>query len=151
RIAARAVALEQPVDVSGRVAHERERARADLCGDELTRAARPDGLPRLRVEELTEEVASMEVHPVVDAALARERADLRLAAVVEELDAEHRPELRPQARRQQLRGGEAHAIVEVTAGIEAHLPRRVAQVGKEARRAGVDRGAVVACDLHLEL
>src|SRR5207248_1003700 len=55
-----------------------------------------------------------------------------------------------QRRRERLGGREADPVVEVAAGVEAHLARRVAEVGEEARRAGVHRRAPGARHLHLE-
>ena len=80
----------------------------------------------------------MEVHAFVHAALARERTDLGLAAVVEELDAERVAELTSELRCEQLGRREADAIREVLPRVEAHLAGGVAEVREEARRAGVD-------------
>ena len=92
----------------------------------------------------------MEVHPVVRAALAGERPDLRLTAVIVELDPEGGLELPAERRRQGLGGREADAVVEVAARVESHLARGVAEVGEEARRPGVDRRSPRARHLHLE-
>ena len=84
------------------------------------------------------------------AALAGERPDLRLTAVIVELDPEGGLELPAEPRRQGLGGREADAVVEVAARVESHLARGVAEVGEEARRPGVDRRSPRARHLHLE-
>ena len=78
--------------------------------------------------------------------LARHRADLGLADVVEELDAEGRAEPLAERRRERLGGREADPIGEG----ERHLARGVGEVGEEARRARVHGRAIVVCDLDLE-
>ena len=88
----------------------------------------------------------MEVHARVRAGLARDRADLRLADVVEELDAERRLELLAERRGQRLGGRETDAVREP----EPHLARGVGEVRKEARRARVHGRAVVVRDLDLQ-
>src|SRR5439155_1054311 len=94
-----------------RSASVRQSASASAGGrDQLTRAARADGRAALRVQELAEEVVRVEVHARVHAALARHRADLRLADVVEKLDTERRLELLAERRRQRLGGREADAV-----------------------------------------
>src|SRR5207247_4112722 len=103
-VAAGARLSEELEDVARRVAHERQRARPELGGNQLARTARRDRLARLDVEELAEQVAGVEVHPVVRAALAGERPDLRLTAVIVELDPEGGLELPAERRRQGLGG-----------------------------------------------
>src|SRR5262245_31734561 len=93
----------------------------------------------------------MEVHAVVDAALAGERPDLRLAAVVEQLDAEGVLEIAAQRRRQRLRGREPDAVGEIAARVEPERARRVAQVGEEARRPRVHGRAPRLGELDLQL
>ncbi len=147
RVAARARLGDEPEHVARGVAHERQRVGAELGRDQLARAVGTDGLAALRVEEFAEEVAGVEVHAVVHPALAGERTDLRLAAVVEQLDAEGRLEVAAQRGRERLGRRKPDAVAEP----EPHRARHVAQAREEARRAGVDARPVVVCDLHLQL
>ncbi len=80
------------------------------------------------------------------AALARDRADLRLADVVEKLEAERRLKRLAERRRQRLGGREADAVREP----EPHLARGVGEVREEARRARVHAGGVVVRNLDLQ-
>src|SRR2546428_10570205 len=97
RVAARARAGGEAVRGARRVADEREGVTPELGRDQLADAARADRRAALRVQELAEKVPRVEVHALVHAALAGDRADLRLADVVEELDADRR--LKPLAER----------------------------------------------------
>src|SRR5262249_10553521 len=114
-IAAGARPGDEPVRVPGRVADEREGMPSELRRDELADLARPDGLTALRIEELAEEILRMEMHAVVHATLARDGTDLRLADVIEELDAERRLQIAPERGGQRLGSREADAVAEVAA------------------------------------
>src|SRR5262249_49162634 len=141
---------EEPEDVARGVAHQRQRAGAELGGDQLAGAAGYHGLARLRTEELAEQVPGVQVHALVRTTLAGERPDLRLAAVIQELDAEGVLEIAAQRRRQRLGAREADAVREVAARIEPQLAGRVAEIGEEARCTGVDGRAPGARQLDLE-
>ena len=149
-IAARARARQQAEDVSGRVPHERQRARSELRRDQLAGPARFHRLAASPDRETRRRGRRMQVHALVHPALAGERPDLCLAAVVEELDPEGVLELAAQRRGQRLGGREADAVRQVPPRIEAELARGVAEVGEEARRAGVDRRSPRPRQLDLE-
>src|SRR5262249_60131921 len=115
------------------------RGAAGVVRDEPPPAPGPGGLAGVRVQELAEEVPRVEMHAVVRPALARDGTDLRLADVVEELDRERAAE----RRGERLRRREADPVRQR----HAHLARGLEEVREEARRAGVDRRAVVVRDL----
>src|SRR6185369_14965029 len=98
---------------------------------------RLDRLAGRDVEKFDKEIVGVEVHTRMRPALTCDRADQRLAAMVEQLDPEGRLELRPQRRRQRLGGREADALVQVAPRIPAELARLVREPAEEARRAGV--------------
>src|SRR5262245_47781939 len=95
RIAARTRFGEQAEGIAWGVAYERQGPRPELRRDELASAAEFHRFAALRVEKLAEEIAGVQMHALVDTALAGERADLRLAAVIEELDTESCVQLAP--------------------------------------------------------
>ena len=106
-----------------------------------------DGLAALRVDELDPHLALVQVHAVVALALAGQRPDERLAAVVEQLHAEPLRHLLSDARRQRFGGGEADPVAQA-----ATLPLRdVGEVGEEGGGTDVDSRPQLAGHAHLQL